>query len=68
MEDQYKIASKTLKVAEGLRGLTSLSMARGKDVAKKKFLVELEEGLFKDLDSATTEEGISRNLGGSHPN
>ena len=50
------------KIADGLKDLTSLSMARGKDIAKKKFLVELEESLFQKLSAAVSQQGISRNL------
>jgi len=63
-EDYSKISS-LLKRAEeegGLKGLTSLTIGRGKDIPRKKFLVELEEGNFNKLNAASDEEGISRNL------
>lgn len=58
----YGNIKKMLKVAEGLKDLTSITMARGKEIPRKKFLVEIEEGIFNRLNQAVEEEGISRNL------
>jgi hypothetical protein len=70
-EGKRSLASKkkdnTLKKAEDiyspdLKELTSLMFQRDPDIQKRRFLVELEEGLFNDLAKSTEEEGVSRNL------
>jgi len=50
------------RIAEELKDLTSVSMARGKDIEKKKFLVELKGDLFQKLAAVVDEVGVSRNL------
>lgn len=52
----------SVRIAEDMKDLTSLSMTRDKDVEKKKFLVELEASIFNDFNSVVKEAGVSRNL------